>query len=109
MPGSWCHVEVMRNCVKPSDKSLARDPRHRSGCAQASARSCKGNRTGAWPTLQTLATIYRLVRMKSRIRQSLVAQVRYASFAFSQTSSKPTLRYADFFVCEQNSMTFPPC
>src|SRR4029077_18124555 len=107
------HAEMMRNCVKPLDKSLARDPRHRSGCAQASARSCKGNRTGAWPTLQTLATIYRtiyrLVMMKSRIRQSLVAQVRYASCALSKTSSKPTLRYADFFVCEQNSMTFPPC
>ena len=57
MPGNWCRAETMRNCAKPLDKSPVRDPRHRSECAQASARSCKGNQTGAWPTLRTLPTV----------------------------------------------------
>ena len=45
MAGNWCQAQTMRSCVKPLSKSLVRDPRHRSDSAQASARSCKGNRT----------------------------------------------------------------
>src|SRR6266566_6734284 len=70
----------MQNCVELFDKSLVRDPRHRSNCASASAQSCKGNRTGAWPTLRTLPTIYPPARMKSRIEASHVGQIQYASF-----------------------------
>src|SRR5439155_21205612 len=81
-------VGLMQNCVEPFDKSLVRDPRHRSDFAQASVQSCKGNQTGAWPTLRTPPTICRPARMESRIGLPLVSQIHYASFALSRISSK---------------------
>src|SRR5215469_16888350 len=71
----------MRNCVRLLDTFLARGPQHRFHSARASARSCKENRTGAWPTPRTPATMYRSLRMKSRIGPFLVSQFRHASFA----------------------------
>src|SRR5439155_23690074 len=100
MAGSWYQAETMRNCVKPLDKSLVRDPRHRSDCLQATARSCKANRTGACPTLRTPPTIYRPVRMKSRIRPYPLSQIQYASIAFSRIISNPDRIYTEFFVFE---------
>src|ERR1700728_4401716 len=73
---------------------LGRDPRHRSDCAQSSARSCKENRIGAWPKLRTPPTVDRRVRTKPRIGPSLVSQVQCASFAFSRISSNPCCRHS---------------
>src|SRR6202451_3961171 len=87
MPGNWCRAETMRNCVKPLDKPLVRDRRHRSDFAQASERCCKGNRTGAWPTRRTVAYVYRTARMESRIQPFLVVQIQYCSFAFTRIAA----------------------
>src|SRR5947207_8284025 len=89
IPGNWCRAETMQNCVELFDKSLVRDPRHRSDFAQASAQSCKGNRTRAWPTVRTLPTIYRPERMKSQVGPSLARQIQNVSFVSPESVRSP--------------------
>src|SRR5580704_2279956 len=68
----------------PLDKSLERDPRHHSGRAQASGRSCKGNRRGGGLDLRNLPTVDYPERMESRIRPSVVDQIQYFSLPCSR-------------------------